>query len=100
MIAVITDHTFDRCFENDYSVDNDVLICELQNALDNGKTVIPVYNDCVECPQELETKCPKVYEVAKQLSERNAVIYNSLVQDPIGRMMESINDKLATIFST
>lgn len=98
-VVVLSDHVFDRCVESEYNIVKDVLIREIRTALNNSKKVITVYNGKIKDPDDLQTRSPEVYEIAKKLRARNAVIYHSDQTNARVKMISEIEDKINTILT-
>lgn len=96
-IAIITDNAFARCLEKGYNPNRDIFYTEITSAINNNKNIISVYNNSIECPDQLKTN-PKMYNVALLLAKRNAVIYRADLENSIERMIDEILIKIENVF--
>lgn len=96
VIAIISDHCFDRaCFPN-YKNSEDVFFNELNTALSEHKHIIVVYNSSIkrpECPSKLEVNS-EFYSIAKKLSRKNASFYDATVPDAMDRLSNEVIKKI------
>lgn len=96
VIAVVTDHSFERaCYQN-YDNDSDVYYKELSTALTDGKDVITIYNSSLrrpELPDELRVN-ESFYDVAVRLAKKNAAFYDSTVPDAMERLTSDVVRKI------
>ena len=48
----------------------------MKKAYEQGKTIIPIYDHKVECPDELKSN-PEFYEIAQKLAEEEAIVFDA-----------------------
>lgn len=96
VIAVISDHSFDRACNSNYNNNEDVLYNELNKAINIDKNIIVVYNNEVELPDDLRINLD-FYNVAKKLSEKNATFYKPSNQDAINILADEIINKIENL---
>lgn len=74
-IAIVSKGCFERGYQTKDNSD-DVFFQELKQAYELGKTIIPIYDHKVECPDELKSN-PEFYEIAQKLAEEEAIVFDA-----------------------
>ena len=96
VIAVVTDHSFERAYSADYDNSSDVFYSELHRAIEQQKDIITIYNSSIkrpELPDALKVN-PDFYEVALALSRKNATFYDSTVPDAMDKLTGDVVRKI------
>lgn len=96
VIAVVTDHSFERACSSSYDNSKDVYYNELSKALSENKDVITIYNSSIkrpELPEALKVN-EAFYEVAVRLSKKNATFYDSTVPDAMDKLKREVVNKI------
>lgn len=96
VIAIATDHSFDRACFVDYDNSNDLYFSELKSAIELDKHVITIYNSTSkrpECPDKLKVN-PEFYDIAVRLSKKNAVFYDATIRDAMSNLVEDVIAKI------
>lgn len=75
-IIVVSQDAFKRCIQPGYDIHKDVFLTEIKTILDNHISPIVVYYDSVELPDYLKQN-KDCYDLAKKLSDMNAVFFMS-----------------------
>ena len=96
VIAVVSDHVFERACKKDYNNQSDVFFNELYNALYLDKKIITIYNSSAkrpECPDALKVN-PDFYDIALKLSKKNAVFYDATIPDAMSKLIQDVVAKI------
>ena len=96
VIAIVTDHVFERACCINYNNQDDVFFNELDNAIKQNKKIITIYNSSVkkpECPDALQVN-PEFYQIAQTLSKKNAVFYDATIPDAMVKLIQDIVAKI------
>lgn len=94
VIAIITDHSFDRACCLDYNNENDILYQELRQAINSNKVIIPVYNGSMpECPEALSIN-PDFYKIACDLAMRQSTNYEADKPNAMQILSNEIKEKI------
>lgn len=96
IIAVVTDHSFERACYADYNNNDDVYFNELNEALNQRKNIITIYNSSTkspECPDALKANAD-FYNIALKLSRKNATFYDATIQDAMSKLIEDVVAKI------
>lgn len=96
VIAIASDHCFDRACVEGYDNEEDVFYNELKTALELNKNIIAIYNSSSkrsECPERLKVN-PDFYRVAKLLAKKNASFYDATIPNAIIKLSEEVVKKI------
>lgn len=96
VVAIISDHAFDRACSSTYDNSKDVFYNELSSALSSNKNLITVYNSSLkrpECPEALKVN-PDFFDIAEKLSRRNATFYDSTIPDAMDKLKNDVVTKI------
>lgn len=96
VIAIVTDHAFERAYSSDYDNSGDVYYNELSMALSRNKKIITIYNSSIkrpELPEALKVNT-EFYEVALRLSRKNATFYDSTIPNAMSVLASEVIKKL------
>ena len=96
VVAIVTDHAFERACSSDYDNSKDVYYNELYQALLLNKKIITIYNSSIkrpELPNALKVN-KDFYDIASRLSKKNATFYDSTIPNAMDMLAQEVIKKL------